>query len=334
MRIESKVTSISWIPSEAIAGMLKLPFEMGLGRYDEPPPERIDDIEGLREGDRFRFANVLQGWIEVEGGRVVGHGQDGGGLVGSTIMRLGSKSMTVAAVALPDRRPQPTVSATSVRFVQNAGGRTGMPMPRRIKYPPFVQISSPWAWTSLALTVNADGSASYEVLGASPFPRHWLYGADDRLAHKTGLIDFKDWAARAVGKHTPWGDEDSPALVTQVETALEHELSARIMRQGRKPEIRGLKAEQILVREGDPGAEMFLLLDGVLSVDVGGRLVAHLGPGVVVGERALLERGRRTSTLKTVTPVRVAVVRADQVEPELLTELATHHRREEAGDPA
>ena len=34
------------------------------------------------------------------------------------------------------------------------------------------------------------------------------------------------------------------------------------------------------------------------------------------------------------TPVRVAVVRADQVEPELLTELATHHRREEAGDPA
>jgi hypothetical protein len=314
--------------------MLKLPFEMGLGRYDEPPPERIDDIEGLREGDRFRFANVLQGWIEVEGGRVVGHGQDGGGLVGSTTMRLGSKSMTVAAVALPDRRPQPTVSATSVRFVQNAGGRTGMPMPRRIKYPPFVQISSPWAWTSLALTLNVDGSASYELLGASPFPRHWLYGADDRLAHKTGLIDFKDWAARAVGKHTPWGDEDSPALVTEVETALEHELSARIMRQGRKPEIRALKAEQILVREGDPGEEMYLLLDGVLSVDVGGRLVAHLGPGVVVGERALLEQGRRTSTLKTVTPVRVAVVRADQVEPELLSELATHHRREEAGDPA
>jgi hypothetical protein len=334
MRIESKITSITWIPSEAIAGMLKLPFEMGVARYDEPPPERIDDIEGLREADRFRFANVLRGWIEVEGGRVVGHGQDGGGLIGSTTMRLASKSMTVAAVALPDRRPQPTVSATSVRFVQNTGGRTGMPMPRRIKYPPFIQISSPWAWTSLALTVNVDGSASYEVLGASPFPRHWLYGADDRLAHKTGLIDFKDWAARAVGKHTPWGDEDSPALVTQVETALEHELSARIMRQGRKPEIRGLKAEQILVREGDPGEEMFLLLDGVLSVDVGGRLVAHLGPGVVVGERALLEQGRRTSTLKTVTPVRVAVVRADQVEPELLTELATHHRREEAGDPA
>jgi hypothetical protein len=249
-------------------------------------------------------------------------------------MRLGGKSMTVAAVALPDRRPQPTVTETSVRFVQNAGGRTGMPMPRRIKYPPFVQISSPWAWTSLALTLNADGSAAYEVLGASPFPRHWIYDAEDRLAHKTGLIDFKDWAARAVGEHTPWGDQDSPALVTEVESALEHELSARIMRAGRKPQIRTLKAGQVLVREGDPGEEMYLLLDGVLAVEVGGRQLAHLGPGVVLGERALLEQGRRTSTLKTVTPVRVAVVRADQVDPEVLTELAAHHRREEAGGPA
>jgi hypothetical protein len=221
------------------------------------------------------------------------------------------------------------VTDTSVTFVQNAGGRTGMPMPRRIKYPPFIQISSPWAWTSLALTLNVDGSASYEVLGASPFPRHWIYDGDDRLAHKTGLIDFKDWAARAVGSHTPWGDEDSPALVTEVETALEHELSARIMRQGRKPEIRSHKTGHVLVRQGEPGEEMYLLLDGVISVDVDGKLLAHLGPGVVVGERALLERGRRTSTITTVTSVRVAVVRADQVEPEVLAELATHHRREE-----
>src|SRR5207237_2719298 len=187
-------------------------------------------------------------------------------------------------------------------------------------------------WTSLALTLNLDGSAEYEVRGASPFPRHWIYDAEDRLAHKTGLIEFKDWAARAVGSHTPWGDEDSPALVTEVETALEHELSARIMRQGRKPEIRSHKAGHVLVRQGEPGEEMYLLLDGVISVDVDGKLLAHLGPGVVVGERALLERGRRTSTLTTVTAVRVAVVRADQVEPELLTELATHHRREEVGD--
>ncbi len=38
MRIESSVTSVSWIPSEAIEGLPKLPFELGIGHYDEPPP--------------------------------------------------------------------------------------------------------------------------------------------------------------------------------------------------------------------------------------------------------------------------------------------------------
>ena len=39
MRIEGSVTAISWIPSEAIEGMPKLPFELGVGHYDEPPPD-------------------------------------------------------------------------------------------------------------------------------------------------------------------------------------------------------------------------------------------------------------------------------------------------------
>ena len=42
MRIESSVTAISWIPSEAIEGMPKVPFELGIGHYDEPPPDRLE----------------------------------------------------------------------------------------------------------------------------------------------------------------------------------------------------------------------------------------------------------------------------------------------------
>ncbi len=34
MRIEGSVTAISWIPSEAIEGMPKLPFELGVGHWD------------------------------------------------------------------------------------------------------------------------------------------------------------------------------------------------------------------------------------------------------------------------------------------------------------
>ncbi len=71
MRHESSVTAISWIPSEAIEGMPKLPFELGLTRYDSPPPERIDSLDDLRAANRFREANQLRAWIEVQGGRLL-----------------------------------------------------------------------------------------------------------------------------------------------------------------------------------------------------------------------------------------------------------------------
>ncbi len=82
MRIESSVTSISWIPSEAISGMTKLPFAFGVAHYDEPPPDVIEDLDGLRDADRFRFANVLRAWIEVEDGQIVDYGHLGGGRSG------------------------------------------------------------------------------------------------------------------------------------------------------------------------------------------------------------------------------------------------------------
>ena len=44
MRIEKSVTSITWIPSEAISGMPKVPFELGITYYDDPPPDRIGDV--------------------------------------------------------------------------------------------------------------------------------------------------------------------------------------------------------------------------------------------------------------------------------------------------
>ena len=58
---------------------MKLPFEIGMSHYDEPPPDRLGNLDGLRQMDRFRFANELTGWIEVEDGKIVGHGQAGSG---------------------------------------------------------------------------------------------------------------------------------------------------------------------------------------------------------------------------------------------------------------
>ncbi|MGH9224578.1 MAG: cyclic nucleotide-binding domain-containing protein [Acidimicrobiales bacterium] len=334
MRIESSVTSISWIPSEAIEGATKLPFEAGIAHYDVPPPDAIEDLETLRLGDRFRFANELRAWIDVEDGKIMNHGCSGGGHIGSTTMRLGGKAMTFPAVPFPDIQAEPEVGPDYVRFVQTAGGRAGMPAPRRVNHPPFIQVAAPLAWTTLALTIRANGGAEFEVLGHSEFPRHWVYGHDGKLAAKSGIIDFDEWYRTAFGHHTPWGDEDSPAVVTAAETALERELSATIMQGGAKPTIRRIKQGEVLVRQGETGRDLYVLLDGVLVVDVDGQEVAEVGPGAILGERAIIEGGVRTSTLRARTAAKVAVAHGDQIDPAALAEISEGHRREEGERPA
>ena len=329
MRIESSVTSISWIPSEAIAGATKLPFEAGVARYDQPPPDVVEDLDALQREGRFRFANRLEAWIDVDGGRVVGHGQGGGGRLCSTRLRLGGKETAFEAVALPDLRPEPEVGATEVTFLQTAGGRTGVPAPRRVRRAPYVQFAAPLAWTSLSLTLRADGSSSFALTGASTFPRHWVYGPDHKLAAKSGLIDFANWYRRAFGKHSPWGDQDSEALTTEVETALERQLSATLMQGGAKPRIRKEKAGAVITEQGAVEDYLFLVLDGVVRVEVDGERVAEYGPGSMHGERAVLEGGRRTSTVRAVTACKLAVAGADAVDREALAELSAGHRRED-----
>src|SRR5688572_11541921 len=106
MRIESSVTSISWIPSEAVTGLTKMPFEMGVTHYDNPPPDVVEDVESLGAADGFRFANRLRAWIDVKDGRIVGSGYTGGGVMGSTTVKLG-KQATFAAIGFPDIQRDP-----------------------------------------------------------------------------------------------------------------------------------------------------------------------------------------------------------------------------------
>jgi hypothetical protein len=337
MRVEGSVTTISWIPSEAVTGVAEVGFRAGFTHYDAAPPDRLGpdvagSVEALRVDDRFRFANHLAAHAEFDGaGRCTGAGYAGQGSIGATTIRLG-KEFTVAAVSLPDRCAEPEVGDGWVRFVQTSGGRTGLPAPRPVRRPPFIQFLAPIAWSTLELVLHVDGRCEGRLAGASPFPRHWVYDGAGVLAAKSGMTDFKDWAGHAFGRHTPWGDEDSPALVTAVETALERELSTVIMRGEARPGIRSLKAGDLLMTQGDRGDELFLLLDGVLVVEVDGTAWAELGPGAVLGERAALEGGRRTANVRAVTPVRVAAVPVAQIDLPRLQELATGHRRE--ADPS
>ena len=145
--------------------MPKLPFEVGIGHYDEPPPDSLQpgDLDELRDADRFREANELRAWIEVEDGGIVGHGYSGRGLVGATTFRLGPKKLVVPVCV---RRPQsnPEQTGDSVRFVQTVGGRAGFPAPRRVKNKPILRIHSATCWTTLELTIDADGTSHHELI--------------------------------------------------------------------------------------------------------------------------------------------------------------------------
>ena len=330
MRYESTVTSLSWIPSEAVTGATRAAFDSGFTHYDDPPPAEFGTVEELRAADRFRFANVLRAWIDVDAsGRITGGGYDGGGLMGVTTLRLAGLSHTFQAVALPDIQRPPERGESWMRFVQTTGGRTAVPMPRPVRRRPFVQWQSPLVWTTLSLTLHSDGRAEHAVAGASRFPRHWIYDASSRLAHKSGLTDYGNWTRESFGRHSPWGDEDSPALVTAVETALEQSLSVQLMHGAARPRISQLEPGAELVRQGDFGPDIYLVLDGVIRVERDGNQLADYGPGAMLGERAVLEGGSRTSTLAAVTRCRVASIPAVQLSRSDLAELSTAHRREE-----
>jgi hypothetical protein len=339
MRYESTVTSLSWIPSEAVTGGTKAAFEGGFTHYDQPPPGEIGpggpdgDIIALRDADRFRFANVLSAWIETGGdGRITaaGYADASGGLMGSTTVHVGVARRTFQAVALPDVRREPEHGDGWVRFTQTTGGRTGLPAPRRVAHPPFVQWQAPTVWTTLTLTLHADGTAEIGVPGASRFPRHWVYDGGGRLARKSGLTDFSEWYRKSFGKHTPWGDEDSSAMVVAVETALERSLSVNLMHGAGKPRITSFPAGATLLRQGTPGTEVYLVLDGVVRVEHNGEPLGDYGPGAMFGERGHLEGGVRTASIVAVTPCKVASVDGAMLERTALAELSGMHRREEA----
>ena len=298
MRVELSVTSVSWIPSEAISGLPKAGFLSGVLHYDDPPPDRIESLAALHEAERFRFANRLAAWVDVEDGEVVDGGYSGRGYITRTRAGLGKAEVAFEPAEFPELRAEPERESSHATFVQTCGGRTGMPFPRPVKRKPFLQWASPTVWTTLRLTVGADGSSTGELIGASDFPRHWVYDDTGQLVAKAGLASFQKWQQGAFGRHSPWGNEDSQPLVTLAESALERQLSTTIMRGGAKPKIRKVRQDALLAEQGQPGDELYLLLDGVLSVSVDDDPVGELGPGAVIGERAALEGGRRTATLR------------------------------------
>jgi len=69
-----------------------------------------------------------------------------------------------------------------------------------------------------------------------------------------------------------------------------------------------LREGRVLTKEGSPGREFFVLVEGTARVTRKGRKVADLGPGDWFGEIALITDAPRTATVTATSPVDVLVI--------------------------
>jgi CRP-like cAMP-binding protein len=149
------------------------------------------------------------------------------------------------------------------------------------------------------------------------------------LAAKSGLIDFSDWTRHHDHDRTPWHELERRALISDVETQVERELSKSVMSSSH--DLVNIDEGATLITQGQPGGTIHLILDGMLRVTVDGEEVAELGPGAIVGERAVVEGGVATATVTARTPVRAASIDATSLDRDELEKVAAGHHREEAG---
>ena len=333
MRIESSVLSLSWIPSEAVTGLPKQIFEVGVTHYDDPPPDVIVGATSSRRcarraGSGSRTSSRRGSRCAT--GAVVDAGYGGGGRMGLTTVSVARKSAMFEPVALPDI--QHDARDPRHRGPLRADHRRAGAAARRrghVKHPPFFQLKPPDVWTTLALTIRADGTSDFEVVGASKFPRHWVFDAEGKLAAKAGLTDFKDWYRSSAGKHTPWGDEDSEALVTAVETALERQLSSTIMRGGAEARRPHGEAGQEPRRAGRSPATSCSSCSTACcrsssTASPSPRSAPARSSASARSSRAARARRRCTRSRSAGSPS----PRADQIDRDALGELSEGHRRE------
>jgi serine/threonine protein phosphatase PrpC/CRP-like cAMP-binding protein len=96
-------------------------------------------------------------------------------------------------------------------------------------------------------------------------------------------------------------------------TPLFSRLNAReLLRVMQAVEVRSYPDGEPVIREGDKGDELFIVLEGKVRVSRGDQTLAHLGPGEHVGEMALIRSVPRSASVTAVGPAElVSIRRAD-----------------------
>jgi CRP-like cAMP-binding protein len=86
------------------------------------------------------------------------------------------------------------------------------------------------------------------------------------------------------------------------------------------------RAGEVFMLEGEPGDEFFVIVDGTVRIERGGRAIRSMTAGGFLGEIALIEQRPRTSTATCVTDVRALEIRSHEFQ-RLMDTLPAVHRR-------
>jgi len=68
-----------------------------------------------------------------------------------------------------------------------------------------------------------------------------------------------------------------------------------------------------IVRQGEPGADLFVVLDGEVSIEQHGLPIAVVGAGGHFGEMGLVDAGPRSASVRATTPIRAMVIHRDEM---------------------
>jgi hypothetical protein len=241
--------------------------------------------------------------------------------MGSTTVRLRSRGLTFAGVALPDLAPPPRVHRDRVVFTQTAGGHTGAPVPRPVARPPFWRVAAPLAWSTITLTLRADGTSDTRLAAASSFPRHYLYDGAGRLTHKSALIRYKDWIGRSGRDASPWAGGGAPVPVTAIRGPAEQSLGDAMLVSGGYRQ-HTLPAGMLLSGRPIAVGEVHLLLDGLLVIEVDRDPAAEIGPGAVFDPATRTPHSQEHVSVRARTPSRLAIVPRTQLDSQALLGVA------------
>ena len=181
--------------------------------------------------------------------------------------RPANDQIAFPAVEFPVLRPEPEVGDGWVRFQQTVGGRIGLPVRTTASRQALLPHRLGNGLDDAGALIRADGSSEGRLVAASPFPHHSVYGPNGELVSEHGVADYDGWYRESF-EESPWGGGE-----------LEEELDEIVLRSGGvKLQRRRLGPGETLVEQGEAGTDMFMLLDGVLEVEIDGETVASSAP--------------------------------------------------------